>query len=374
MNTRMIVEAALREGVQTRLATLELLRDDIVRAADLVTEAVLAGKKILLCGNGGSASDAQHISAEFVGRFVAERRPLPALALNTDTSALTAIGNDYGFEQVFARQVQALGNEGDVLVAITTSGKSPNVLRAMEAARAKKMRVIGLTGAKGRDFCKACDVGLAIPSTVTARIQELHITVGHILCEVVDARLVDPSTVGSLRDEGGAGPLRNEARVSNSAKECTLDEAIALREHARSQNKRVVWTNGVFDVLHIGHLESLRAARAFGDMLIVGINGDESVRANKGSERPIFPIADRISLLAALDVVDAVVMFNDPTPERVLAALKPDVHCKGADYAPPNGKPIPEGKTVESYGGAVKFLPMVKERSSTETLLRIMKL
>jgi phosphoheptose isomerase len=363
MNTRMIVEAALREGVQTRLATLELLRDDIVRAADLVAEAILAGKKVLLCGNGGSASDAQHISAEFVGRFVAERRPLPALALNTDTSALTAIGNDYGFEQVFARQVQALGNEGDVLVAITTSGKSPNILRAMEAARAKKMRVVGLTGAKGKDFCNACDVGLAIPSTVTARIQELHITVGHILCEVVDARLV-----------GGSGSVSDSHRVSTAPKECTLEEAIALREHARSQNKRVVWTNGVFDVLHVGHLESLRAARAFGDLLIVGVNGDESVRANKGPERPIFPIADRISMLAALDVVDAVVMFNDATPERMLSALKPDVHCKGADYAPPNGKPIPEAKTVESYGGTVQFLPMVKDRSSTETLVRIMKL
>jgi phosphoheptose isomerase len=365
VNTQTIVETALREGVRTRLDVLETMRSEIVKAAELVAEAVLKGNKVLLCGNGGSASDAQHISAEFIGRYVVDRKPLPAIALNTDTSALTAIGNDYGFEHVFARQVEALGAEGDVLIALTTSGRSPNVLRAIEAARAKKMHVVGLTGAKGQDFCAICDVGLAVPSTVTARIQEIHITIGHILCEVADAKLVAAATPSSEADKGH--------RLTGSPKECTLHELRVLREHLRSQKKSVVWTNGVFDLLHVGHLESLRAARAFGDFLVVGVNDDASVKANKGSERPIFPAKERALLIAALDVVDAVIVFGESTPEAVLSQIKPDVHCKGADYAPPNGKPVPEAKMVEAYGGRVVFLPMVESRSSTETLKRILE-
>src|SRR4051794_32598553 len=141
----------------------------------------MAGHKVLLCGNGGSAADAQHIAAELVGRFVIERRPLPAIALTTDTSALTAIGNDYGYEHVFSRQVLALGSPGDVLVAITTSGTSKNVVAAAAAAREVGMKVIGLTGANGSAFVQACDAGVAVPSTNTARIQECHIAVGHLL-------------------------------------------------------------------------------------------------------------------------------------------------------------------------------------------------
>src|SRR4051794_34864356 len=146
----------------------------------------MAGHKVLLCGNGGSAADAQHIAAELVGRFVVERRPLAAIALTTDSSALTAIANDYGFEQVFARQVDALGAEGDVLIAITTSGASSNVVAAVAAARRRGMTVIGLTGARGAAFVASCDAGVAVPSLNTARIQECHITIGHLLCEAVD--------------------------------------------------------------------------------------------------------------------------------------------------------------------------------------------
>jgi phosphoheptose isomerase len=369
VNTHAIVETALREGVRTRLDVLETMRDAIVRAADLVATAVLAGKKVLLCGNGGSASDAQHISAEFIGRYVAERRPLPAIALNTDTSALTAIGNDYGFEHVFARQIEALGQEGDVLIALTTSGRSPNVLRAIETAKKKKMRIVGLTGAKGAAFCELCDVGLAIPSTVTARIQELHITVGHILCEVADARLLRQAAGAS--DMPYSSPL--STRVSKAAKECTPSELVALREHMRAQNKSVVWTNGVFDLLHIGHLESLRAARALGDFLVVGVNSDASVKRIKGDQRPIFPAKERVEMLSALEVVDAIVVFDESTPEAILGLVKPDVHGKGADYAPPSGKPVPEAKVVEAYGGRVAYLPMVAGRSSTDTLKRILE-
>jgi D-sedoheptulose 7-phosphate isomerase len=160
------------------------------RAIGLVGDALAAGRKLLLFGNGGSAADAQHIAAEFVGRFLAERRALPAIALTTDTSALTAIANDYGYDAVFARQVEALGVAGDVALAISTSGKSPSVLRAVEACRARGIATIGLTGGTGGALAGAVDVSLRVSdSTFSPRIQETHILVGHVICELVDRRL-----------------------------------------------------------------------------------------------------------------------------------------------------------------------------------------
>ena len=351
MTSSRLVRQALVEGRRVN-AALEV--ETIVRAAELMRDAVLAGKKVLLCGNGGSAADAQHIAAELVGRFVAERRPLAALALTTDTSALTAIANDYGFEQVFARQVEALGAEGDVLVAITTSGASKNIVAAVATARARGMKVIGLTGAKGAAFVASCDAGVIVPSTVTARIQECHIAIGHLLCEVLDEAFApSPRELGN-----GRAP----------AKEMTLEQLVAWRAAQRTRKHSVVWTNGVFDVLHVGHLESLKAARAFGDVLIVGVNDDASVRANKGPDRPIYPCAERVQLLAALEIVDAILVFGDATPERVLAAVQPDVHVKGADYAT---KPIPERAIVEAYGGRVELVPLVPGRSTTDTLAKL---
>lgn len=352
MTAEQLVRQALLDSARVKLA---LDPAAIARAAELMRDAVLAGKKVLLCGNGGSAADAQHIAAELVGRFVAERRALAAIALTTDTSALTAISNDYGFEQVFARQVDGLGAEGDVLVAITTSGASKNVLAAVKVARERGMKVIGLTGSKGAAFVAACDAGVAVPSTVTARIQECHIVIGHLLCEVVDEAFA-PSPAIVIGN--GRAP----------AKELTLPQLVEWREAQRARNRTVVWTNGVFDMLHIGHLESLRAARAFGDVLVVGVNDDASVRTNKGPDRPVFPVADRVALLAALELVDAILVFGDATPERVLAAIKPDVHVKGADYA---GKPIPERAIVEAYGGRVELVPLVPGRSTTATLAKL---
>ncbi len=165
---------------------------ELARAAELLTSALARGGTVLLCGNGGSAADAQHIAAELTGRFLRERRGLPAVALTTDTSALTAIGNDYGFERVFARQVEALGRPGDVLVAITTSGSSPNVLHAIDGARARGLAVIGLLGRDGGAARARCDVALVVESEVTARVQEVHILVAHVLCEAVDRALAGP--------------------------------------------------------------------------------------------------------------------------------------------------------------------------------------
>jgi D-sedoheptulose 7-phosphate isomerase len=188
------VEAAIRELFRESARVKDVfVREQttaLARAIDVVADALDQGHRLLLFGNGGSAADAQHIAAEFVGRFLDERRPLAAVALTTDTSALTAIANDYGYDEVFARQVRALGRAGDVAVAISTSGKSPSVLRAVEAARALGMRTVGLTGGDGGALAGMVDVALRVSaSTLSCRIQETHILIGHVLCELVDRRL-----------------------------------------------------------------------------------------------------------------------------------------------------------------------------------------
>lgn len=151
------------------------------------------GGKVLLCGNGGSAADAQHLAGEFVNRMLAERAPLAAVALTTDTSVLTAVGNDYGYEHVFSKQVAALGRKGDLLVAISTSGNSLNVIRAIEEARAREMTVFGLTGAGGGRMAHLCDLLLAVPSTCTPLVQEMHSAAGHLLCILTDGLLLGES-------------------------------------------------------------------------------------------------------------------------------------------------------------------------------------
>lgn len=163
--------------------------DRVVDCAERLAQVLAAGGKILLCGNGGSAADAQHIAAEFVNRFRVERPPLGALALTTDSSVLTSIGNDYDFSQIFEKQLRALGRRGDALIGISTSGGSPNVIRAMEAAREMDLLTIGFSGGisrRGGRLAELADICFTIPSDVTARIQETHILLGHLLCELVD--------------------------------------------------------------------------------------------------------------------------------------------------------------------------------------------
>jgi rfaE bifunctional protein nucleotidyltransferase chain/domain len=151
----------------------------------------------------------------------------------------------------------------------------------------------------------------------------------------------------------------------------TWEALDSLRQRYRSEGKTVVWTNGCFDLLHVGHVRNLQAARALGDVLVVGLNSDRSVRQLKGPERPIVPAAERAEILAALECVDHVVIFEESTPEASLARLKPDIHCKGADYAPPHGKPIPEATVVAAYGGRIEFLPLVPALSTTDLVRRI---
>ncbi|WP_127998651.1 phosphoheptose isomerase [Piscinibacter defluvii] len=181
------------DSADLKYAAAEILAKPIADAVGAVVGCITAGGKVLACGNGGSASDAQHFAAEFVGRFERERPGLAAIALTTDTSILTAIGNDYDFNSIYSKQVQALGAPGDVLVAITTSGNSANVLAAVDAARAKEMTVIALTGRGGgklRERLGETDVHICVPHERTARIQEVHILALHCICDAVDLQLL----------------------------------------------------------------------------------------------------------------------------------------------------------------------------------------
>lgn len=190
--------ASLNESAQTKLDMIDACGEDILAAINLMVSSFRDGKKLLLCGNGGSAADAQHLATEFVIRLNHElsRPAIPAIALTTDTSNLTAGGNDIGFDNVFARNVEALGAEGDVLYAISTSGNSPNVIKAVEMARKKGMKVIGLLGGHGGKLKPLVDVAIVIPSGNVQRIQEGHITAGHIIFELTELELYSDKIKG----------------------------------------------------------------------------------------------------------------------------------------------------------------------------------
>ena len=181
-----IIKESLLESAELKRTVAETMADGIEKAIEAICSDLKSGKKVLLMGNGGSAADAQHIAGELVGRFKKERKAIPAISLSTDTSILTAIGNDYGFEKVFERQIEALGNKGDVVIGISTSGNSENVYRAMKLAKKMGLTTIGLLGNDGGKIKNLSDIALVVPSKNTPRIQETHITIGHIICEGVE--------------------------------------------------------------------------------------------------------------------------------------------------------------------------------------------
>jgi phosphoheptose isomerase len=347
------------------LATLEDARvtsdlpgDDFVNALAEAVATVAAcfafGGKVLVCGNGGSAADAQHLAGELVGRFRLERRALPAIALTTDSSVLTALANDFGAGEIFARQVAALAVPGDVLLAISTSGRSENVLRAVETATSLGVTTLALVGGEASPLAASAEQVLVVSGSSTPRVQEQQLVVEHAICECVE-EILDG-------DRSWLEPPPGARKI------LAWSPLLARRAAWRKEGRTVVWTNGCFDLLHGGHLAGLRAARAFGDILVVGVNGDESVRRLKGAGRPIVSATQRLELVGGLDVVDAVVLFEEDTPVRSLERLRPDVHCKGADW---QAREIPERETVEAYGGRIAFTPLVKGLSTTDLARRI---
>jgi D-sedoheptulose 7-phosphate isomerase len=186
---RRIVKRSFQESIEAKQRCLEENVEALIKAATMIAEAFDGENKLMIFGNGGSAADAQHIASEFVNRFMIERPPLPALALTTDTSILTSVSNDVQFPDVFSTQVKALGVEGDVAWAISTSGTSANVVKALEVARERGLRTIAMTGPGGGKLAEIADILLAVDAKITPRIQECHITMGHIICELVDYQL-----------------------------------------------------------------------------------------------------------------------------------------------------------------------------------------
>lgn len=188
-----LIIKAFEDSASVKLSFVRKNIKTIISVVDLIVEAFHEGNKVMLFGNGGSAADAQHIAAEFVNRFMIERPPLPALALSTDTSVITSIGNDYNFDQIFVKQIKALGKEGDIAWGISTSGNSSNVLKALKEAKKMGLKTVGLTGKDGGKMAKMVDYLLNVESEVTARIQETHITVSHVICQLVDVKLFNHS-------------------------------------------------------------------------------------------------------------------------------------------------------------------------------------
>ncbi len=347
------VAEIVRSSCRVKTELIETQVDAITDAVHICLRTLSRGRKLLTFGNGGSAADAQHIASEFVGRFKNDRKAFPAIALTTDTSALTAISNDYGYEHVFSRQLEGLGERGDVAIAISTSGNSANVIAGIKTCRSMGISTVALCGGGGGKLGEIADVSVCVPSTETARIQEAHVVIGHILCDLVEKSL-----------ESDRLRVHDRSVVE-------WEDLLRERELWRAQGRTVVWTNGCFDLLHLGHVRSLEMAKELGDILVVGINADESVASLKGTGRPILPEEDRAELLAALHAVDRVVIFHEMTPEESLRRLQPDIHCKGEDYRSEDESAVPEAAVVRAYGGRIEYLPLVSGRSTTDLVARI---
>lgn len=353
------LDKALRASIHSKEHSAELLAAPFASASTRLIATLLAGGKVLSCGNGGSSGDAQHLASELVNRFESNRLALPAIALSTDSSVLTAIANDASYAQVFARQVEALGRPGDCLVAFSTSGNSENVLQAIRSAQAQGMWILAMTGKDGGQIAGllgSADIELRVPDSSTARIQEVHLVLIHALCAEVDA------TFGETHTPSPNPPARSSFSGQILRDWDSLQQACDYR-------RPLVFTNGVFDVLHRGHVQYLAEARAEGACLVVAVNSDASVRRlGKGADRPINPEDDRMAVLAALQSVDCVTIFDEDTPLQLIQKLQPDVLIKGGDWPVER---IVGASIVQARGGRVLSIPFRHQRSTSALLEKI---
>ncbi|MFI0482813.1 SIS domain-containing protein [Actinomadura sp. 9N215] len=303
----------------------------ILSAAEQIVRTLQVNAKLIALGNGGSAMLAQHLAAEYVGRYSIRRPGLRAIALSADSATVTAVSNDFGFDLVFARQVEALGDAADTVIAFSASGRSPNVVRGLEAAKKLGMTTILLTGpTPDRNLARTTDIVIAAPTESTAMIQECHLVIVHLLVELVESTMFG-------REMAEAAP-----RIT------TVEELLPHREMWRRAGLTLVWTNGCFDLLHAGHVRSLAEAKARGDILVVGLNTDASVRRLKGDGRPIYTLGHRQEILAGMSAVDHVVPMDGDDPRTALEMLRPDIHFKGGDYGRAAG--LVEESTADRLG------------------------
>lgn len=336
--------APIEQAQQCFAACSAVLPEALARATNALSGALCMRRKVLTCGNGGSAGDAQHLASELVNRFETERMALAAISLVPDSSVVTAIANDYSYEVLFSRQVDALGCEGDVLIAFSTSGNSRNIVLAIDAAHRRGMKVIAMTGKDGGDVARLLDrfdVEVRAPANDTARIQEIHLLAIHSICKALDAHF----TGDKIQRPKLQADWQHLAELTN-----------ALRP--------LVFTSGVFDVLHRGHVTYLQTARRMGAYLVVGVNSDASVRRlGKGQERPIQPDEDRMHILAGLECVDFVTIFDEDTPVQLIEVLVPDVLVKGGDYPPQH---MVGADFVKAHGGRVEVINFEHQRTTSQ--------
>ncbi|HNX75467.1 MAG TPA: SIS domain-containing protein [Candidatus Rifleibacterium sp.] len=324
------------------------LAGNFSQAVNMMITALRAGQRILVCGNGGSASDAEHMAGELVGRFGYDRASLPCISLCTPSATFTAIANDYGYEQVFKRQVQGLGRAGDVLVGLSTSGNSPNIIEAFKVAKELKITTIAMTGSRDSKLSQIADLTVRAPSAKTPRIQEIHGLLLHSICRAIEEEIF---------------PGQAPAPALPAHKILTSDEIPALA--AAISGYQSVFTNGCFDILHPGHVYVLNEARKAGELLILGLNSDNSIKRLKGPTRPYHRFAERAMVLAALACVDYVIGFDEDTPENLIKALTPKILVKGGDYTPAT---IVGADWVTGHGGSVKVVPLLEGHSTTGIL------
>ena len=359
---------------------LEPLAEPIFTAYQTITRSLDDGGTVFVCGNGGSYSDAMHITGEMLKSFEMnrsltpeERKPfkdlpyseevssqlehgLRSVVLGANVTLASAVQNDFSISTMnYAQELFALSREGDVLIGISTSGNARNVMYAMTTARATGVKTISLTGQGGGEMAKSADIAIKAPATQTRKIQELHLPIYHALCLMIETHYYPNAKTGMVPPRGSV---------------LNLEKLSFTVEYLKKEGNKIVWTNGCFDILHTGHVKYLRSAKDQGDILVVGINSDDSVQALKGPERPIIPERQRAEVLSSLDCVDYVTIFRDTDTVGLLKKLEPHVYAKGGDYDL-DSIVQEERHAVESYGGEIRILPFVEDASTSRIISRI---
>jgi D-sedoheptulose 7-phosphate isomerase len=285
----------------------------IEKLAQDISEGFKSGKRLYAFGNGGSAAEAQHFTTELIGRFKESRKSLPAISLCSDSTALTCIANDFGYDEIFSRQVEGLVEAGDIVIGFTTSGKSKNVLFGLRSAKKMHGKAVLVTGNNDVSDEFEFDTILQIGGSETAVIQELHLSIIHILCDLIE---INMELAPRIPKESGPKIVYDHQ----------------FNKDILPDKNLITWVNGCFDILHEGHLMLLNEAANLGGFLIVGINSDTAVKKLKGENRPFITELNRARTLAQFPLVDLVVIFDSEDPVDILTKIHPNAVVKGSTY------------------------------------------
>ncbi len=326
---------------------------NLAKVSKLIWDCISSGGHIYIAGNGGSAAEAQHFAGELIGRFSNFRKPFPAVALNSDVAVLTCIANDFGYEEIFSRQIEALVTSKDLVIVLSTSGKSRNIERVLEEAAKKRAKTVLFTGANfvAREDLEVSHL-ITSPSSKVSLIQEFHLACIHIICQCLE-EFNDEVSYKRPTSERGQKFYNNFFYFS---------EFMNSEEKLDSSGSECIFLNGCFDLLHAGHFSLLREANNHEGSIVVAINSDRSVRLLKGESRPIIDEKIRAQNLLATGYVDLVLIFDEDTPLEVIKVLKPLKIVTGSEY---RNLSFPERDYVEQYGGVFHFIEKVEGFSTT---------